>query len=418
MTATLHRQPPSAVRLPQRQYSRRWLPYSVALLITANTKLRFDLPIGPGELLLIGLSLKALLSKHWSPQTEITRPFMFFWAPFLVVGLLSSFLAVLLGRALPYMWTDIVSYAFVVVFVVALVGRKDLWAICNVISRYFAAMASTLSFLLYLVSRVMPTIGPFALLDGDYATYGRFQGLTTNANQMALIGTLSFVLSMFNYERTRRAIWLAFAFMGLACGVVSISDGFRVSLAVAVAVTVARAVWAPARTPGGAVLRMMVAIAVALIMAFVVSAATGYTEYLASKDNGQATERVELWSRCIHRIETSPVIGNGLGAQATKDGVGQECHNTFLEVFSATGFLGILGLLTMMVIAARYAMRYSVALTGGLVMITIQSSFSHFLRHIEFWLVLIIVIAYGTSRRQAARRSGASTVTLARPLEG
>jgi O-antigen ligase len=377
--------------------------FSVGLALTAFTKLRFGAPIGLGEVLMLGLSAQSLISDRWSPVREVTGVFTRFWFPFLALGLFSSFLAVVLDRAIPFMWYDVIAYSFIALSFVGLVGRTDVIEVVTTISRVYPVMVIPVTFVLYLYSRVSSSLGGILLLDGDYATYGRFQGLTENANQLAFTATIAFIFSLYHFNRTRRLRWLAMSAASVLVGFVTVSDGFRLALVLAVLASVAHYVWAPAATMARAVARIVLLVLCAIGVILTASAAINYASQVTTKDNGQASEREELWSVCLERTFESPIVGNGFGAQATRPGYIQECHNTFLEVMSATGILGLIAAGGLVISLCRAAYRTSWTLSVGVIMTLFQMTFSHFLRHSSFWLLTVTITAVHVSNQRQIR---------------
>jgi hypothetical protein len=398
---------------PSQSLSAIWLGTAVALT-TATQLRRPGIPVGPGELMLVGWIFASLVSVLVGDRLVVSstgRAFLFFWTGSFVLLLAGWLVGVLTGHAADLAARDFLAYCLVATIVLLLAfkpGGLDEARVAGPV----ALFAATLALLLLLL-----TTFPFGSFGPISPWYGpRFRGWSENPNQVALVMSPVPFLALYQLRRSRRAsartMYILFLMGGIAVGIASFSDALRLAWLAGVVLMVSHE-WllgiARGRAPAGqATVRYMIV----PMLAFGLLILGGHAVYLRIQDvlveiferRGQGSERLMLWRHGMEAMAESPLIGLGPGPHSGKSGPfsGFEAHNSFIDWGTATGVTGVLLLVGLLVWAGRRnaATPTLLASLAALVVVSV-SGFN--LRHPTFWLYLLFVAAVGREDRQVSR---------------
>jgi O-antigen ligase len=398
----------------------RWLAFALAL--TTATQLRIPgLPVGAGELLLLGWILAEVLRMMFQGRvagTPLARTLPLLWLALwgvLALGWLNAYRLDVRGASAGH---DFPAFVFAGLLVVALVARPGAEARLRASVEAVATATVVPLALLLLAIPVTTQVGPVVIWAG------RFHGWALNPNQIAIaLAPVPFLMLHRLHGGTphRRRVALVAA-GSVAVGVASLSDalflGWAIAGALSAAMVFVAALRRPQRSFGRAAL-LYVLVPITLLLG---AGAVGVTivrrvdTIIASVYHGdreQGALRVQLWRHGLEAISESPVVGLGPGAHS---GVlaphqGSESHNSLIDWTASTGLVGmsLLGALLLWAVA-RAAATGSAGLVGAIVAMLTLSLFHYTLRQPLFWFYLLYVTteAAAIASRARIRRAPAS----------
>lgn len=426
---------------------------ALGLLLTTATKLRVPgLPIGPGEILLVSwitLTLLRALYRHDRPLTADFRRMVLFWVWFTIAEALGTLTALVLREKhdSALFLHDVMAYPLVGAVACLSVLGQDAPAR---LSRTARAMVAWGSLLLapqlaagwHLV--LLPWIDPWF---GD-----RFEGWSTNPNQMALLCAVLVFAAMHladiapsNRARIGAAAGL---FVPLLIGHLTRTDTFTFALLVGVPVFAAAKLrqwmsWSGRRDSLRPVLARLAILMLPLVLLsalpFAVRATPDAVHLVVGMMKNGGTEakaetdlRLALWREAIARGVHSGFLGLGPGPhlpippdlvaarenEMTLDkGAGHppvngtqdfEAHNTLLDLFTQGGVIAGAAFVWLAGCALVRSWRAQsaglVALWFGLVMF---ASTNLMVREPTFWFgITLCLVAARAEMRRPVSRSG------------
>ena len=206
---------PDLERIPPAQplgLPRGWVTRTTFVLgtgaVTAS-QLRIAGPFGVGEFMILGWSVMTMLSPSWRVRASAGLWPTRVLGLYILLGLIGTPFGILGGMNLPGTAVRFVSALMLVsLMTVALTYHEDRAAILRTWVKWWPVLAMVPNFLAYLVSQSSPTFLGLTLVDGDYGSYFRFQGLTTNANQLAMLAASAFFLSLSTARMMLRSMQL------------------------------------------------------------------------------------------------------------------------------------------------------------------------------------------------------------------
>jgi O-antigen ligase len=393
---------PTAFRI-----STLWLAAGVTL--TTATQLRFgEVPIGPGEVLLLAWLLAAvalMLVRHGAVMSEAARLLLTFWSIGFVLMLAGWLYAIFQHVEAPGAFHDLVAYSFAATFtlVLSLAPRGSEQVRAAVPAVLALAVVPLLLWWLLTYMDFIPTSATW---------YGgvRFRGWSTNPNQVALVMAPAPFLAIYGLQVSRRAaVRLGYAVLlvgSLALGIATQSDGMFAAWA-AGAVVPPVTWWIREfrrdRLPFGRAAFVYVIYPTAFFGMLAVLGPTVYRSVLTlgnnvySGQNNQGGVRVALWRSGIDAIERSPLFGWGPGAHTSlmPGPIHKlEAHSGLIDWGTVTGLPGMLLFIVLHSFVAWRARGRPWLLAAFLALVALGVT-HHDLRHPLYWLYLLFAISAG-----------------------
>jgi O-antigen ligase len=364
--------------------------FCVGTAAVTASQLRVVGPFGVGEFLLLGWSLTAIFSSKWrirpSAGTWPTRVLILYVILALIgtpIGLAAGINDI--GNAIRFL-SALVLAALVML---ALTYHADRDAYIRSWAKWFPRLVMIPTFGAYLISRTTPTFLGITVLEGSYGSYYRFQGFTTNANQLAMTSACALFLSLDLARRNRYRPWMVvMCVISLMMGYFSASDGFRVSLLAAGFSYGAITLVNKRRTVWGALRLVVVWVGLVFLLASLGKIVQSASNLSTSQGN-QGGQREQLWGQCLSVFLRYPLTGVGPTTPAFGGGMKLECHNSYLDI--ATGG-GALALLSMVALLGWIVLRHW--RNGDAVRLAMVSWLLAFMvfgyqgRHPIFWMIL------------------------------
>lgn len=322
---------------------------TLGAVLSASTQLRMKRPVGPGEIILLLWILKEIYvhSRTSLKKYVWSHPFGKFWTVSLVSMLIGWAYAIYIHRVDSAAGRDFLSYIFASGFSITLCSSEAVKDYKKLM--YWAFVTTTLlyGFLLLYSTRSL-FLGPFQLFYQD----ARFEGLTKNPNQVALICSALPIFVVINWTDLRlrakifNAILLLVAFaIGIACS----SDAWKLSWLVMAFMLLLTPLFPAIQIWSGAKVREKVgvrAVALLLVIVFLV----GFTYSHAPKEitsisdkifhhGTNAGDRLNLWQNGLFALREDPIFGLGPGAHSGLSGPfqGEESHSSFVEWATIAG---------------------------------------------------------------------------------
>ena len=388
---------------------RGWVTRTVFVLgagaITAS-QLRVVGPFGIGEIMILGWSVITILSPAWR-----VRPSAGLWPTrvlglYVILGLIGTPFGILAGINAPGTAIRFVSALMLVsLMTVALTFHENRAEILRTWVRWWPALAMFPNVVAYLISRSSPTFLGLTFLDGSYSTNYRFQGLTTNANQLAMLAASAFFLSLATARERRYRPWPVFmCLLSTLVGYLSQSDGWRVSFIPAAAAAMGLVFMEKRRNVWGA-LRLIGAWLLVVAALLSVNTILDHATRLSGGQNNQGGERERLWGKCAAVFLRYPLFGVGPTTPIYDLGKHDECHNSYLDIATGGGVLATFTMIALLIYLGRKHWRSADPIRLG--MVTWLASFMIFGyqgRHPIFWLMLIWLSAPETATSAVVHR--------------
>ena len=390
--------------------------FVLATVVVTASQLRVAGPFGIGEFLILGWSVVTILSPGWRVRTSAglwpTRVLGFY----IILGLIGTPFGILAGINAPGTAVRFVSALLLVgLMIVALTFHENRASILRAWVRWWPALTMIPNFGAYLISRSSPQFLGLTFLDGSYSTNYRFQGLTTNANQLAMLGASAFFLSVATARENRYRPWtVVMCALSTLIGYLSQSDGWRVSFIPAGAAVMGLVFMEKRRNVWGA-LRLIGAWLLVVVALLSVNTILDHATRLSSSQNDQGGERERLWGKCAAVFLRYPLFGVGPTTPIYDLGKHDECHNSYLDIATGGGVLATFTMIALLIYLGRKHWRSADPIRLG--MVTWLASFMIFGyqgRQPIFWLMLIWLSAPETAT-SAVVRGVRSRVTRRHP---
>ncbi len=420
---------------------------AVGLILTCSTQLRYsDMPIGPGEVLLVlWLTISGGLVVLRA-EGRVSRPsltFLVFWLLFAALQCVGAATGMLIGdlHEASLVLHDIFAYGLAAALSVMCVWRPNAGGRLLRVA-WFVCGAGALLFSLQLAN----AYGAFALGGVEPWYWNRLRGWSENPNQLGLFGATLLLLALHLLESSTHAAAsaaaLVFAGPAAVAGHLSKSDTFHVVVAVAIlAIAGVKLLdWAFER---GKVRIRSTVMAIAILGAPILLVASASLlldngeETMKSiigavtKDNGEgvgqeADLRVEIWRQALLRGLQAATLGLGpgphleipssviSGRRAPKEinvvhpdvnvTANFESHNNFLEIFLQAGLPAAIALAWLLAIALLTAYRARFVLLAVTVFgVTVFGLTNVNLRQPIYWFSIAMCLTCGERLRPVWR---------------
>lgn len=131
-----------------------------------------------------------------------------------------------------------------------------------------------------------------------------------------------------------------------------------------------------------------------------------YALYVYS-EGGQGATRIALWGNAFHAGLSSPLVGLGPGSFSGYRHAfeGKEAHNTFFDLFSSSGVMGVSFFVAFLGYIGLHSWRTRRPEIIGLFFALTFFSFFHFVaRHPIFWVILIVILSVPRYKTQKYRK--------------
>lgn len=405
---------------------------AVAVLLTTATQLRPDgIPVGMGEILLVVWMLWRILVVAVNPissgRYDAAQLLIVFWLIFMSVLVLA--LAISYSRGT---WDEagaahdfialILSAVFSVLLVQSFADQNRARIFCRSL---FLASAIVLVLLLLLAAGRGTVFG----VNPWYAAF-RFTGWSLNPNQLGLLLAPLPFLSIWALQSgtESKAVKTVGLSVLVVAGVLCLSDALFLSWGTA-GVFLAGVYWLKsiARRGGTRKLAFLTVVLLPSVMLVaIIWATTGLIGQIvevavgAYENRGQGSLRLLIWSHGYEAFSESPFIGHGPGSFAGIAGAfdGFEAHNTFVDIATKSGLVGLSAYVSLILaIHVRLLRTGQFLLLGAFASVTVFSIFHYVLRQPIYWAVVVVCLrfAYGhVSARSGSFRRSAMTPSGAR----
>ena len=114
-----------------------------------------------------------------------------------------------------------------------------------------------------------------------------------------------------------------------------------------------------------------------------------FINFIKSDANGEG--RFELFSHIVDVIRKSPLFGLGPGVHSIENGNMIEFHNTYIEIYAATGIIGIIGFIIFLWKLFQ-DLKKDILSVPIVVSLFIYACAGFTMRRLIFWGIIIIVI--------------------------
>lgn len=386
------------------ELSAAWL--GLGAVLTTATQLRVGPSVGPGELMLvlwIVATLPAIANGGHRAVSPAGRTFIGFWAVSLLLLLAGWAAAWMLMRVAPDARRDFVAYGLVA-SIVCLLATKP--GSADEIRRAGTVALFACTFGLSLLLLYMFWSTQFGPLDLLYR--GRFRGWSQNPNQVAIAICPVPFLSCHGFWRSRGTVAqcaYAVALLGSTLvGVASGSDGLVLAWLAGAVILLLHAWLIGIRNGNAATRRGMAIYLFAPLLGLSLLVADGRVPLrIKSKveriysEESSGPERLDLWTNALEATTASPLVGLGPGSHSSPsihtwgnpDGP-MEAHNIVVDWGSATGILGVLLLLGLLLSVAKRAAGEP-PLMAALAAMFVLGMAQFYLRHPLVWLYLLFI---------------------------
>jgi len=367
--------------------------FIISMMSMLFTQFRlFSLPIGIGEIGLLGLGL-IILIKVIKEKINLTflfkNPFVIFW--------LLTFLLL----AISYLWVnimdihhsdtnvihDILAYGFVLYCIGLFLMLEKFF---NISINIIMERMLYYSILFYGVLLAFTFLfGTAVGITGHYFAVERYMGLSSNPNQLALLFTI-IPFMIFAYSKgckTKLYNNDINAYLSLLSIIIIwyiSSRGLVIGVVLGILLIVPYYF-------NKQIKKMMLFLYLILIILILYNYSS-IIDMLFSRGMGGLTHRIELWGNGIELIKLSPFIGFGPGAHvSTIVDMSHywEVHNTFLDLLLQTGMVGLIAYLILLYkISSNLIRNGNIFLIAAFVALIVFSSVHFVLRHPIFWFYL------------------------------
>ena len=385
----------------------------IGVLLSSCTQLRVSgLPLGPGELCLLGwlsISVGVCFSQQVRAPAFVIPVVVFAGLLALSesVGLIAG-LAIELYYDVPAILHDIFAYTFLI-FAAVMMGQSLIVDVRRRKLAWLFASGGTVGLLLQLAHGQ----GLISLPGVDPWHFDRFRGWSNDPNQLSFLATVLVFLGLWIMQGAdqllTRLLALFFVFVAAVAGLLTKSDTFVVSVAVALLVFFGLNVrnWLSEPCPSarsGIVCIVVVCsplafLSLAPLFPVIATFSDEASEQMYNQD-GQGDTRLSLWSEALAKSLESGMVGFGPGPHLTSKSYKRpppdkfESHNTPLELLTQGGFLASFSFLGLLGFTLwRTASNGQPALCGLVCAYLVFSMFHFVLRHPIFWFGLMFCLA-------------------------
>lgn len=379
-----------------------WVAVGIAL--TTATQLRAESPIGLGEIMLatwILLVFMRLLVGRDYFITTLTKVNFLFWLTSFASLALGFLIAETKGLASPThdVSHDTIALAFSFVLCLALsISLRSK----NEVQKLVLALVSFITVSLFLIF----VSSPFLSFLNPWYSEVRFQGWSTNPNQLALVvSPIPFFCLELIFQTTHRAtkIWCVLLIVFSAIiGVAIQSDALILSWLVGV---LALILLLPYRLlPNHRKNNLDSAISILITIAVVLFADLAFGHLFYEKidpifnnvyNNGsQGSVRVTLWRNGLIAASHSPLFGLGPGPHSGLNGplLNFEAHNTFIDWVGSAGIVGLISYIALLGwVSLKAWQTKSVVLVAAIISLIVFTCFHFVSRHAIFWFYLLAI---------------------------
>lgn len=380
--------------------------FSLGLVMTTASQLRFPgMPIGIGEVMLCIWLLITSISLIKSERVIVhaaTKKFVAFWFSFFFLLLLGTFAGLYFGSWSESLYHDALAFLFSgILVIVCLLNRGFKEQIDTIIPFILIFTIVPLSALL-IYGQVSPSLGPIQIWFDEV----RFTGWSSNPNQLAFsVSTIPF-LAAYKYSKSKgylfKTTYILIAASSVWIGLATASDSLQAAWIVG-GILLALLFWYRALSITktsywkGLITKIILPLTVVSILFIfgkpIQTEINDNVESILGADD-QGDFRLILWKNGIEATALSPFFGHGPGPHSGNNEPFQEyeAHNTFIDLSTSAGILGLFLYLTFIFWAAWKAWSSGQnTILIGLISIQMFSTFHLVLRYPLFWFYMVII---------------------------
>lgn len=240
----------------------------------------------------------------------------------------------------------------------------------------------------------------------------RYQGLTTNPNQLALATALGAVLLPWIGMTVRGAwapVWWLFGAASLVLMVLTKSSSAMLAVSLAGVLIVVRRLAAAIDDRGVARYSLVWLVGAWALVAPILFLLSQFLDRAIGGEigGGQASGRFPLWRSAWQGIVRSNFFGVGPGPHAGFNGPfeQEEAHNVWLDLGLQGGLIAVIALVLLLAYVFRRSIRGHTAVGMALFTVFIVIGLSHYLlRHPLYWSLITLPIAINYYYSLPARR--------------
>ena len=377
------------------------LIFAIGVITTTMTSLRIPgVPLGIGEILLAFWIIREWIPLIVTGNIKIRREkknILMFWVLFFIilsVGMIfSSFKGRLLFKNAIY---DLSAYLFSFILCLTLSIENKEESLYMKLKLIVVLGTLMFGFLLMWWKFIGPNFMGINIVYGGV----RFAGGAINPNQLALflVPVPGFALYFLNNKcgvnkLTRNMFFLFIFFTSIYIGISTGSDSLNATLLLTSVFFISVKIYRKFKFP----YNIMCILLILIIILLIILLNAGIIDNMYTKGNKWFDEldkdrsRAYLWIKGIKTAFESPIVGFGPGAQILIYEANRvEVHNTFIDVLTQAGFLGLLSYLFLLLIILKRIDDniYLMCSFGSLLIFSI----AHFtLRQPIFWIYLSLI---------------------------
>lgn len=370
----------------------------IGLILTRITQIRILPGFGIGEILIICWIINNLLiykkNNDYNLTLDVFTKFLFSFAACLTVGFGISWIR---GINISPIF-DILAFSLIIVFVIFLTKyyqRQSLTSILTIIELNFI-IGSIFFGSIYIISLFMPSIFSINLWYGGT----RFSAGANNPHQLVYYVLPQIFMGVFliiknNTRKYKNYVFIVLTIINIIIGFETESDTLKVSWLAGILMCILISILYKLNNKIFKIIMVLFIMAVATlsISIFRDKISTEIYTFFMEKDMGGS--RITLWKTGIVAWMDSLLVGLGPGPHSGFNGPHNlfECHNTYIEVLTASGIIGFCLYLNLICKSIKVSLKNPIFI-GILFSYLVYQIAGYSLRHIPFWFYIITIYYY------------------------
>lgn len=363
--------------------------FALGLVLTTATQFRFfNSPVGFGELLLLTWAILAIFNMLNNNKLNLFDSYTFINLALIYIMLLAMIVGWINGIILNQnqdSFHDLIAYffSFSLIIILLVLNKIDF----EILIKYLYCIGFYSQMIFFIAY----------LLNVEVVKYGeRFTSWSENPNQLAMLllilPFLGLKLCKDSKGISRKLAYIISVVLIVTMGVSSMSDALLVSWTFIVALYLIFFV-SSIKTKSLVLLygKLIVIIGIPAVILFNLTT----IEVILSKiyaEGNQGNVRFQLWENGLFSFFKSFLLGYGPGSFSSNNVITMEAHNTYIDLTTNFGMLGLVSLILLQVFSLSKAyISKQYALTGLIIAMMIFSVFHHLGRQPIYWLVFIMI---------------------------
>lgn len=379
--------------------NKKWdIIFAIGLVLTTMTNLRFyDLPIGFGEMILLGWLLFQWAFSLSARTLRIDKkafPVLLFWFFLILLQLFGSLVGIARNRfQISPAIHNLIAYGFS--FLVCLtLSLKDQMVTMNQKIKTTVSFGIVIFFILLVYAKLIDS-----RLFGISLMYGsaRFSGGANNPNQLALfVSTLPMwslhFLSEKKYSNKKKLYWFLLFASSIIIGLFTGSDAIYSAWILIIALAFIRVIGNRIKMPFNIIILLTTFI---VGLAIILLSPESILHLLNKiKEIDRDRSRLALWRMGLSTGLESPVVGYGFGAGVNGFGdIQMEAHNTYIDLFIQAGSFGV-ALLLMLIFRIYYSAKNNIYSLLSMFCIFVYAGAHLVIRQPIFWVNIMFLLGF------------------------